>query len=150
MGKNIPPQFKMKYEETITSGPLAPLFPPNPFWTGSILSELSSFNIIFGGNTGSRRDGGGPYSLRRRRQGGKFPHRDGRTRGIKTTSTNRPISLLVVDRRREYGPPASRRLPYPIRSFHLYHQIRREYGEPPGRRRSIFPPTETTRRERTT
>ena len=34
MGKNIPQQFKMKREETITTGPVAPLLPPEPFLDG--------------------------------------------------------------------------------------------------------------------
>jgi len=31
MGKNILQQFKMKREETITTEPVAPLLPPEPF-----------------------------------------------------------------------------------------------------------------------
>ena len=67
---------------------------------------------------GEPRDAGAPYFLRRKRQGGKVPHRAGRKKrsrlyllfrfpvaigGIKTPSTHGSISLLVVDRRREYG-----------------------------------------------
>ena len=64
-----------------------------------------------------------------RRRGGKWPHKLAQIKGsrlyplfcfpvaiggMKTPSTQEPISLLVVDRRREYGAPASRRLPFRV------------------------------------